>query len=350
MTRRSNARIAGFTFLIYIAVALTGMVLSSRASSGVGTAAKLASIAQHVPTMRLAILLELVGCFCAFVLAGTLYAITRDQDQDLALLALTLRVAEGVIGAVALQRPLGKLWLATVGGADAPDPAAAQALGAYLLKLPSWGSDLPATFFAVGSLLFAWLLLRGRIVPVALAWLGVLASILVVGGPSPGARRGPRAPVHRLHVDPDARLRAGARSLADHQGGSPAAAEADRVTGPLIASVDLEAEKRDAAVMAGGPFSGTSWRTAWGAAKQFFRTAVVILNTWGGSPCADVSLSVLLLSSSGPQPFRRRSPSPRTPRAGTCRDRRRWPSTSAASASCSTAARRSSRTSRCATA
>jgi hypothetical protein len=37
-----------------------------------------------------------------------------------------------------------------------------------------------ATFFAVGSALFSWLLLRGRMIPVALAWLGVLASILVV--------------------------------------------------------------------------------------------------------------------------------------------------------------------------
>jgi hypothetical protein len=170
--------VAGFTFLVYIAAALTGMVLSSRASSGEGTAARLAHIAQHATDMRVAFVLELVGCFCALVLAVTLYSITRDQDPDLALLALTCRVAEGVIGG--LPRMLGRLWLATAAGADAPDPAAANALGAFLLKLPSWDSDIAATFFAVGSTLFAYLLLRGRIVPVALAWLGVLASILVV--------------------------------------------------------------------------------------------------------------------------------------------------------------------------
>ena len=39
---------------------------------------------------------------------------------------------------------------------------------------------IAATFFAVGSLLFSYLLLRGRIVPVPLASLGVLASIIVV--------------------------------------------------------------------------------------------------------------------------------------------------------------------------
>jgi hypothetical protein len=32
----------------------------------------------------------------------------------------------------------------------------------------------------VGSTLFAWLFLRGRMIPIALAWLGVLASVLLV--------------------------------------------------------------------------------------------------------------------------------------------------------------------------
>ena len=39
-----------------------------------------------------------------------------------------------------------------------------------------------APFFAVGSTLFCWLLLRGRMVPVPLAWFGVVASVLVVVG------------------------------------------------------------------------------------------------------------------------------------------------------------------------
>jgi hypothetical protein len=178
MTRRTNARIAGFTFLFYIAVAFPGMVLLNRATGGEGIAAKLSSIAQHASDVRMAVVLELVGCFCALVLAVTLYSITRDQDPDLAMLAMTCRVAEGVIGAVSLPRPLGQLWLATAAGADAPDPAAANALAAVLLKLPD--PMLSAVFFAVGSLLFSYLLLRGRMIPVALAWLGVLASILAV--------------------------------------------------------------------------------------------------------------------------------------------------------------------------
>jgi hypothetical protein len=182
MTRRTNARVAGFAFLIYIAVALTGMILENRAAAGEGTAAKLASIARHASEMRVSVVLSMLGCFCALVLAVTLYSITRDQDPDLAMLVLVFRAAEGVIGAVPLTKPLGQLWLATAAGTDAPDPATANALGAALLNLEGSESILAASFFAVGSLVFAWLLLRGRIVPAALAWVGVLGSVLVVAG------------------------------------------------------------------------------------------------------------------------------------------------------------------------
>jgi hypothetical protein len=129
--------------------------------------------------VRVAVVLELLGSFSALVLAVTLYAITRDQDPDLAMLAMICRVAEGVIGGDSLARPLGRLWLATVTGPDAPDPASANALAAFLLKLPA-GWAVNAIFFAVGSLLFSYLLLRGRMIPVALAWVGVVASILAV--------------------------------------------------------------------------------------------------------------------------------------------------------------------------
>ena len=48
------------------------------------------------------------------------------------------------------------------------------------MKLPNWNPTVGETFFAVGCMIFAWLLLRGLMVPVALAWLGVFASILPV--------------------------------------------------------------------------------------------------------------------------------------------------------------------------
>jgi hypothetical protein len=117
MTRTANAKVAGYTFWIYFAAGIAGMALAGNAPA---TA-----------------VLSLVGSFSALVLGVTLYAITRDQDRDLAMMGLACRVIEAA---------------------------------------PGHGE----IYFAVGSTLFSWLLLRGRMIPVALAWLGVIASVMLV--------------------------------------------------------------------------------------------------------------------------------------------------------------------------
>jgi hypothetical protein len=129
--------------------------------------------------MRVTILLTLVMNLSAIVLGVTLYALTRDQDRDLALLGMTCRVAEGIAG-MDVSGTLGLLWLATTNGAPALD-GGGLALGAFFLKMgQTMGAS--ATFFALGSTVFSWLLLRGRMIPVPLAWLGVMASVLLVVG------------------------------------------------------------------------------------------------------------------------------------------------------------------------
>jgi hypothetical protein len=180
MTRRTNSRIAGIALLLYIGVGIPVLILMGRARHGEGVAARLASIAAHAGDVHLALVFELIESFCALALAVTLYALTRDQDRDLALLGMLCRVAEGVLGAAALPRSLQLLWLAGASGGNAPDASTTAALGAYLLNGPGWGAG--AIFFAVGSTLFSWLMLRGRIIPAALAWLGVLASLAAVIG------------------------------------------------------------------------------------------------------------------------------------------------------------------------
>lgn len=124
MTRTTNARLAGSTFLIYIVAGITSLMLASRADA-----------------TDVRALLSLVTSLAALVLGVTLYAITREQDRDLAMLALTCRIVEGM-------------------------PGTAEGAGAI--------------FFAVASTIFSWLLLRGRMIPAALAWLGVVASVLLV--------------------------------------------------------------------------------------------------------------------------------------------------------------------------
>jgi hypothetical protein len=117
MTVRTNVRIAGVTFLVYIAAGIISLQLAGHAAA----------------TAILAIMMS----FSALVLGVTLYALTHVVDRDLALLALTCRVIEA-------------------------------------------GPGTGEIYFAVASTIFSWLLLRGRMIPASLAWLGVIASGLLV--------------------------------------------------------------------------------------------------------------------------------------------------------------------------
>lgn len=117
MTCRTNARIAGVTFFVSIAAGIGTLALSNR-----------------TPATSV---LNLVESFSALVLGVTLYALTREQDSDLAMLGLTCRVIEAMPGEGLI-------------------------------------------YFAVGNTIFSSLLLRGRMIPVELARLGVAASVLLV--------------------------------------------------------------------------------------------------------------------------------------------------------------------------
>ncbi len=147
---RTTARAAGITFLVYIAAGVTLTAVP------VGP----------VPRAFLAFAVA----FSALTLGVTLWRITRDEDPELALLAMACRVAEGVIGAA----PLSAQYAVRTGGAVGEQSAVlVRAAGALNITVT-------ATFFAVGSALFAYLLLRGRLVPAPLASLGVAASVLLV--------------------------------------------------------------------------------------------------------------------------------------------------------------------------
>jgi len=179
MTRTTNAKIAGFTYLFYAAIGICIELLMHQARGVDGGAAELVRIGQYATNVRLSILIVVLECVAALVLGVTLYGITRVEDHELAVLGLVCRVAEGVLGTLRIPNYLGLLWLAKPeGGTGAPDIPTTNALRTFLL-MPVPSVPIGAIFFAVGSLIFSYLLLRGRLVPVSIAWLGVFASGLL---------------------------------------------------------------------------------------------------------------------------------------------------------------------------
>jgi len=180
MTRRTNGRLAGVMFLAYIAAGIADMVLFNAATRGAeGTAATLAKIAENASTVRVSLLFTLIMFVTAVGLGVTLWSLTRDVDADVAMFGLCCRVSEGVIGAVAGVRTLALLSIAG-GAAKASDPGAVGAVGDLLLETGGSFTLLSASCFAIGSTCFSYLFLRARSIPVLLAWVGVVASVLLV--------------------------------------------------------------------------------------------------------------------------------------------------------------------------
>jgi hypothetical protein len=90
-TRTTNARGAGFTYLFYAAIGICSELLMNHARGVDGDSAKLAHIGEYATDVRMTILLTLLECFSALVLAVALYGITRDVDQELAMLAMHVK-------------------------------------------------------------------------------------------------------------------------------------------------------------------------------------------------------------------------------------------------------------------
>jgi hypothetical protein len=182
---RYAPRVAGFAFLFLIAVDLTsGFVMGGvRTTGGIGD--RLTSTAQHVGAVRISILLSIVAGLTTLVLAGMLYAIVAREDRNLAILALSCRAVEAGLYAVGILRALALLFLSH-GYADAApaDASSIRVVADLVVKLGPMNSNVAAIFFAAGSTLFAYLLLRSRAIPVPLSVIGVAGSVLVLVGVS----------------------------------------------------------------------------------------------------------------------------------------------------------------------
>jgi hypothetical protein len=125
VTRRTSAKVAGAAYLVYTVVGFGTEVLMHQARGIEADPARLARMAEYVRDLRLAIVCTLLECLSALVLAVSLYGITRDEDQELALMGMSCRVVEGVLGTFIIRSYSGMLWLATSATGESHSPTAA---------------------------------------------------------------------------------------------------------------------------------------------------------------------------------------------------------------------------------
>jgi len=172
------ARFAGVMYF-FTAFDLTGAVIISRIT-GTGTfIASAHSIAASETLYRIGILFGLIGDLSTILLAIALYAILKPVDRILALMALLFRLAESAIGGVVVV--LGFADLQVYLDANRASALSANQLGVLadlMSRTSAAGTDVSVVCFSIGSAIFFYLFLRSGYIPRALAFWGLLGSLL----------------------------------------------------------------------------------------------------------------------------------------------------------------------------
>lgn len=172
MTQRADARLAGFAYLSYIVFAMSSSILFAKVTAGDDALETLSTLARMISTARVTVLLDLLQPVCALVLAVTLYKLVKAVNHTIALLAMLFRVGEGLLASFPILGKLELMRLATDRDAVAANVPSYLPLVNEILHRPDEGFS--AFFFVVGGFLFAYLFLKGRLIPHWLAWTGVV--------------------------------------------------------------------------------------------------------------------------------------------------------------------------------
>jgi hypothetical protein len=176
---RYAPRVAGFAFLFLIATILVSGILGGGVRTADGVSETLANVAENAARIRLGLVLTLVASVTTLVLAAMLYSMVVRQDRNLAILALSCRVVEAALYAVGM---LATIALLSLSQHSAQDASSTHALVDLMWEVPPMSTNIGSTFFAAGSTLYCYLLLKARVIPVPLAAIGVAGSLLVLVG------------------------------------------------------------------------------------------------------------------------------------------------------------------------
>jgi hypothetical protein len=87
---------------------------------------------------------------------------------------MIFRLGEGLLGSLPILGKLELMQLATTPAAGAANGFSNLSLGDQILHRPDTGFS--EFCFVMGGFIFAWLFLRGRLIPRWLAWIGVVTN------------------------------------------------------------------------------------------------------------------------------------------------------------------------------
>lgn len=179
--QRAAAKIVGFLYVIQMAIAIFGETYVRNRLIIRGDATKTAqNIIGHARLFRLSIAGDLFVYTGVIVLIWAFYVLVRPVNKNLALLALLFRLVENGLLCIATVNSLVVLRL--LSGADYLQTfSVSQMHSLALLAIGAQGLAMSVGFIllGLGSAVFAYVLLKSRYVPRALAAWGIFSSLVL---------------------------------------------------------------------------------------------------------------------------------------------------------------------------
>lgn len=178
-------RLTGILFLFVLATSAASGALAvvKPTAAPDEVAITLRNVAKDRGKQRTSILFDLASHVGIIALAGALYLAFSPHNRSLALLGTLWRVAEGVILAFSEINNLVFLGVAQAFvSANGAEAVALETTARAIRMMENWGFTIGLIFFALAALAYSALFVSTKAVPLALGWLGVVASVLAVAG------------------------------------------------------------------------------------------------------------------------------------------------------------------------
>lgn len=186
MTRAAVTRFARAAGVAYVLIMLIAWLNVSLVDSKLVVAGDDATTASNILANEGLFRVGIVGTIVLYasvvVLAFALYVVLEAVDARLAMLAMLLRVSEGVLGAATAFISLAAvLLLKGEQGARAFEAHQVAALVGRLIELRTAALDVVLVFVGLGGTVFCYLFYKSRYVPRALAGWGVFTYLSMLG-------------------------------------------------------------------------------------------------------------------------------------------------------------------------
>ena len=176
-------RVLGLLFFIVAITSLSSMVLFDSIVGTGSISESMINISNNQMQMRISILVDVI-CSIAIVFLGVwLFVTLKKQNKNIALVALGLYIVESALLAVS---KISHYSLFNISQefvkAGAPEPSYFQTLATLFLSDAKFAYSIHLLVFGLGALLFYYLFLKSKSIPLVFPTWGLIAVSLVLIG------------------------------------------------------------------------------------------------------------------------------------------------------------------------